>query len=155
MPKLYHLHRTQKLPINLEEAWDFFSSPKNLAKITPDDMGFEITSDYQEEEIYAGKLISYNITPLFGIPMKWLTEITHTRKPFYFVDEQRSGPYALWHHEHHFREIENGVEMTDRLFYQMPLGMLGSFVHTLIVKKRIEYIFDYRYSILEQLYGKY
>ncbi|HKJ32579.1 MAG TPA: SRPBCC family protein [Balneolales bacterium] len=154
MSKLYHLYREQQLPISMDEAWGFFSSPKNLAKITPDDMGFEITSDFEDEEIYPGKLISYNITPIFGISMTWLTEITQAQKPYYFVDEQRSGPYAMWHHEHHFREINDGIEMRDRLYYQMPFGFLGSTVHSLIVRKRIEHIFDYRYSVLEQNYGK-
>lgn len=154
MSKLYSLYRNQRLPISIEEAWSFFSAPLNLAKITPNDMGFEVTSNFQKEEIYEGKIITYRITPLFHIPMQWITEITHVKTPYYFVDEQRSGPYAMWHHEHHFHEIDGGIEMNDRLYYQIPLGPFGSIIHQLIVRKRIEQIFDYRYLILKQLFGK-
>jgi ligand-binding SRPBCC domain-containing protein len=154
MTKLYTLERVQRLPVSLKEAWAFFSSPKNLSDITPDYMGFGIISGNEDVEIYPGMIITYRITPLLGIPMKWVTEISHADRPHYFVDEQRIGPYSLWHHEHHFREIEGGVEMTDRLFYQMPYGLVGKCIHYMIVGRRVKHIFDYRYSILEEKFGK-
>jgi ligand-binding SRPBCC domain-containing protein len=153
MKKLYTLERVQRLPVSIEEAWAFFSAPKNLADITPVYMGFWIISGNEDVEIYPGMIITYRITPLLGIPVKWVTEITHADKPHLFVDEQRSGPYSLWHHEHHFMEIEGGVEMTDRLYYQMPYGLLGKCIHSILVGRRIQYIFDYRYSILEEKFG--
>jgi len=149
MTNLYTLERVQRLPVSLEEAWAFFSAPKNLADITPDYMGFEVISGNKDVEIYPGMIITYRITPLLGIPVKWVTEITHANRPLFFVDEQRVGPYSLWHHEHHFRVIDGGIEMTDRLTYQMPYGFIGQIVHFLIVSRRIKYIFDYRYSILK------
>lgn len=149
----YSIKRTQHLPISLNQAWDFFSSPNNLAKITPPDMGFIITSDKKDgEKMYAGQIITYIIKPMLGIPVKWMTEITHVKEGEYFIDEQRFGPYKLWHHRHSFKQTPNGVEMHDEVNYVLPMGFLGSIAHWLFVKKRIEHIFDYRTKVLETMF---
>ncbi|MDW8295856.1 MAG: SRPBCC family protein [Raineya sp.] len=151
---MYQLYRKQVLPISLEEAWEFFSSPFNLKKITPPDMGFEVKLISPEQKMYAGMIIAYKVRPLLGIPVNWVTEITQVREPYFFVDEQRFGPYSFWHHQHHFREVAEGVEMEDLVSYKIPLGILGKFANWLFVRKRLEYIFDYRYKVLEQIFPK-
>ncbi len=146
----------QRLPIGLNEAWNFFSSPANLKLITPPHMGFQIISGYHKnDQMYAGMIITYKVKPLLGIPITWVTEITHVREHHYFVDEQRFGPYAFWHHQHFFKEVEGGVEMTDLLHYKMPLGIIGAFANTLLTKRQIKAIFNYRYQKLEHLFGKW
>ena len=149
------LERTQYLPISLAEAWDFFSSPHNLAKITPPSMGFEVLSDSNEQKAYAGQIITYYVKPILGIKLFWMTEITHLVDYKYFVDEQRFGPYSFWHHTHFFKEIAGGVEMRDQVHYKLPFGFLGDIVHQLFVKKQLHDIFDFRYKFLEKQYGKY
>jgi len=153
--KFYTIKSTQKLPISLEEAWDFFSTPNNLQKITPASMNFKITSDQKDgERMYQGQIITYVLTPLFGIPIKWMTEITHVVHHDYFVDEQRFGPYKLWHHRHSFKRIDSGVEMTDEVNYVLPFGVLGTMAHYLFLRKKIESIFVHRTKILEDLFKK-
>ncbi len=149
----YSIKSTQHLPITLEEAWEFFSSPNNLAKITPPDMGFVITSDKKDgEKMYAGQIITYIIKPMLNIPVKWMTEITHVKEGEYFIDEQRFGPYKLWHHRHSFKKTVNGVEMNDEVNYVLPMGILGTIAHKLFIRKRIEYIFEYRTQVLNKLF---
>jgi len=116
---MHQLKKVQKLPINLQTAWDFFSSPKNLVTITPDELGFTILSELPEK-MYPGLFIKYKVTPLLGIPLTWVTEITHVEELQFFVDEQRVGPYSIWHHQHFFKEIPGGVEMTDIVDYKLP-----------------------------------
>ena len=151
---MYQLKRVQNLPISIEKAWDFFSSPKNLATITPDELDFQIKSDLPEK-MYPGMFIKYTVRPLLGIPMTWVTEITQINKPHFFIDEQRVGPYAIWHHQHFFKEISGGVEMTDIVDYQLPLAPFGNFMHPLLITGKLNQIFDYRWEKLEQLFGKY
>lgn len=152
---VYTLERVQQLPISLEEAWAFFSSPANLKVITPPEMGFDILSGARwVKQMYPGQVIAYTVRPLWNIPMHWLTEITQVKEGEYFIDEQRSGPYALWHHQHHFRSIPGGVEMTDLLHYKLPLGLLGRLAHFLFVGKRVAEIFDFREEILEKRFGR-
>ena len=146
--KIYNLTRTQELPISLEAAWDFFSSPANLKKITPDKMGFDIISKGSDQPMYPGMIIRYIVRPTLNIPIHWVTEITHVHKPYYFVDEQRFGPYAFWHHQHRFKATDNGVLMEDEVNYGLPLGVLGSFAHWLFVKRQLHDIFDHRYETL-------
>lgn len=144
---------TQVLPIDLETAWKFFSSPKNLNEITPEDMTFKITSDVPEE-MYEGLFITYKISPFLGIQMDWCTEITHIKDQSFFVDEQRKGPYNIWHHEHHFEKVPEGVLMTDILHYDIGMSFLGSIAGALFVHKKVESIFTYRYQKLETLFPK-
>lgn len=153
--KVYQLKREQYLPISLAEAWDFFSSPRNLKDITPPDMGFDIVLIEESKAMYPGMIVGYVVRPLWGIPMRWLTEITHVQAPHYFVDEQRFGPYALWHHQHWFEEVEGGVKMTDLVHYALPMGVLGRLAHALFVRKRLEQIFDYRFRTLERRFGSW
>jgi len=149
---MHTLERIQRLPISVEEAWNFFQSPGNLATITPDCMGFNIMSEVPEQ-MYPGLFIDYKVSPLLGIKMNWTTEITHVDGPKYFVDEQRVGPYSIWHHEHHFKAIPGGVEMLDRVSYKIPLGILGKMAHPIIVRPKLEEIFDYRFKKVEELFG--
>jgi ligand-binding SRPBCC domain-containing protein len=151
---LYQIKSIQRLPISLEQAWEFFSSPYNLEEITPADMSFHILSEVKGVKMYPGMIIHYYVTPLLGIKMEWVTEITHVQELKYFVDEQRFGPYAMWHHQHHFKEIPGGVEMTDIVDYKLPLGILGSFAHWLFVKKKLDSVFQFRSQILEKRFGK-
>ena len=138
----------------MQKAWDFLSDPKNLKTITPDYMGFDIRSG-ADRKMFPGQIIQYILTPIFGIPFRWVTEITHVEKGHYFVDEQRFGPYTFWHHKHFIKEIPNGVQMTDIVDYKLPLGFLGRFAHWLFVKKKVKSIFDYREQKLESIFGKY
>ncbi len=150
--KIYTLSKKQFLPITLAQAWDFFSSPVNLKKITPEYMGFEITSDLGDGKMYPGQIISYVVTPVLGIPMSWTTEITHVVDQKYFVDEQRFGPYSFWHHQHWFKAVDGGVEMTDIVKYGLPLGFLGQIANTLFVKSKLQEIFDYREKVVDKYF---
>ena len=152
--KIYRLETVQNLPISQKEAWDFLSNPKNLKTITPDYMGFEILSG-AADQMYAGQIIQYIVTPVFGIPTKWVTEITHVQEGAYFVDEQRFGPYDLWHHKHFINPIKNGVEMIDIVDYKLPLGFLGRIAHPLFVAPKLNEIFEYRKNALTALFGPY
>jgi len=150
--KIYTLHAKQNLPISREQAWQFLSDPKNLKVITPDYMGFNIQSG-ADRTMYAGQIIEYIVTPILGIKNRWVTEITHVVDQEYFVDEQRFGPYALWHHKHFIKEIEGGVEMEDLLHYKLPFGYLGQLAHPFLVKPKLDEIFEYRKNKLVELFG--
>ncbi|SDH30164.1 SRPBCC family protein [Winogradskyella thalassocola] len=152
--KIYTLHKKQKLPISVEQAWEFLSSPANLKVITPDYMGFNILSG-ADKPMFPGQIIQYIVTPVLGIKTKWVTEITHVKDHEYFVDEQRFGPYALWHHKHFIKEIDGGVEMEDIIDYKLPMGILGQLVHPFLVQPKLEEIFNYRTQKLEALFGAY
>lgn len=135
------------LNASMESVWDFFSSPANLKKITPSSMGFDILTG-GEGKMYAGQLISYRVKPIAGIPMKWVTEITQVQPKQFFVDEQRFGPYRMWHHEHHFKQLDQGVEMTDIVSYVVPFGFFGTIANKLFVRKKVEGIFEYRSKVI-------
>jgi ligand-binding SRPBCC domain-containing protein len=141
----------QFLPISLDEAWDFFSTPRNLERITPDDMRFIIKS-MPEGEMYSGMIISYKVTPLLGIKLNWVTEITHVEKKRFFIDNQKSGPFKMWHHQHQFKEAPGGVEMTDIVTYAAPFGIIGRVAEWLTVDKKVRNIFEHRKQVLEQLF---
>lgn len=151
----YQLHKTQKVNCSLDELWDFISSPKNLKEITPDYMGFDITSKDTPEKMYPGMIITYKVSPLLGIKTNWMTEITQVHDKSFFVDEQRIGPYKLWHHQHFVEEIEDGVLMRDIVTYQPPFGVLGAIMNTLVIRKKLEEIFAYRWKAVEEKYGVY
>ena len=149
----HSIKTVQKIPISLDKAWDFFSNPANLQAITPDNMGFKVISQHHGDIMYAGQIIEYTVKPVLGIPLYWMTEITQVKDKAYFIDEQRFGPYSLWHHQHHFKTIEGGVEMTDIIHYKNPGWFLGILANELFVKKQLQGIFDYRYKKTEELFG--
>lgn len=149
---MYQYKAEQFLPISVRKAWDFFSSPKNLSVITPPEMDFKILTQLDDKEIYDGLLIDYTVKPMFGIPMHWQTKIINVKSLEVFADTQLKGPYKLWHHTHTFIEKDGGVLMTDIVNYELPFGILGDWVHSLIVRKKIESIFAYRKQVLEKLF---
>lgn len=148
----YQLRSEMQMNASIEEIWDFISSPKNLSKITPDYMGFDITSENLPEKMYPGMIISYKVSPLLGIKTTWVTEITHVEDLKYFVDEQRVGPYKMWHHEHILEANDNGCKMTDIVSYAPPFGLLGRIAKTLVIGKKLNEIFDYRRKVLMEIY---
>lgn len=152
MSKVYSFKAIQLIPTDINTAWDFFSNPSKLQDITPTDLSFTITSQQQGDKIYAGQIIEYTLRPLFGIPVYWMTEITHVEDKKYFVDEQRFGPYSLWHHQHHFKEVNGGVEMTDIVHYKIPFWFVGDIAHHLFVGRKLKQIFDYRYTKVEEMF---
>lgn len=149
---MHRLTTIQTLPISLEKAWDFFSNPSNLSKITPKEMNLIPTSALPETT-YPGMLITYKVKPLLGIPMLWVTEITHVRDMAFFVDEQRLGPYRIWHHQHHFKAVKGGVEMTDIVDYRVPFGPIGLLLQKLFIGKKVAGIFEFRHQRLVELFG--
>lgn len=151
--KIYSIERSVVIPSSLEEVWSFFSTPQNLNEITPASMSFEILTDVSKLKTYAGLLIQYKIRPFANIPFKWVTEITHCQEQVFFVDEQRFGPYAFWHHQHHFKAVEGGVEMRDIVHYALPFGWIGRAVHTLFIRAQVESIFTYRESVIQQKFN--
>lgn len=153
MSKIYSLKTVQRLPISIEEAWDFFSRPSNLAFITPPALGFQVISQHHGEQMYAGQVIEYKVRPILNIPLYWMTEITHVSDRKYFIDEQRFGPYSLWHHQHHFQEIDGGVEMTDIVHYKLPFWFLGDLAKILFVEKQLNEIFRFRKEVVEKKFG--
>ncbi|WP_417357353.1 SRPBCC family protein [Flavobacterium sp.] len=151
---MYTLHKTQKIPVSLNEAWNFISTPKNLAVITPPSMGF-VTLSGDDKDMFAGQIIHYHVSPLLGLKMEWVTEITHVEDKHFFVDEQRFGPYKFWHHKHFLKEIPGGVEMEDIIHYKLPMGILGKMVQPFMVKPKLEEIFEYRKNKLIELFGEF
>lgn len=151
----YSLKTIQNIPVDIDTAWDFFSSPANLQNITPPEMGFKIISQHHGGKMYPGQIIEYKVKPIPGISIYWMTEITHVEGKKYFVDEQRFGPYQLWHHQHHFKQINSGVEMTDMVHYRNPLGFLGNIANAVFVEKQLRKIFEYRFQKVEELFGKW
>lgn len=151
--KIFKIHTKQKLPITIEEGWGFLSNPKNLSCITPNYMKFKIT-DCDFKPVYQGQIIQYTVRPLLNIPLKWVTEITHVVNENYFVDEQRFGPYSLWHHKHFLREIDGGIEMEDIIHYKIPLGFIGEFLNFLFIKNQLKEIFEYRKNKLIEIFGE-
>ena len=149
----YQFHQQQIIPATIDEVWDFISSPANLKEITPDYMGFDITSGDLPEKMYEGMIISYKVAPLLGIKTTWVTEITHIRDKEYFVDEQRVGPYTLWHHQHFIESTEAGVLMKDIVSYEPPLRFLGAIANWLMVRKKLKEIFDYRTEAIIRRFG--
>ena len=148
------LFYSQKLPISLDEAWDFLSSPNNLKLITPESMNFKII-DWDKKKAYPGQIIQYTLNPGFGVKMKWVTEITQVKENSYFIDEQRFGPYSFWHHKHFIKKIDNGVLMEDIIHYKIPFGFLGRILNTIYVQNKLKKIFRYRENKLNEIFGNY
>ena len=154
--KPYQLEFQQNLPISVSKAWDFFSSPVNLAKITPKEMAFTITSNPEHfKSMYPGTIITYKVSPIWGIQLDWMTEITQVEHEKYFIDEQRFGPYKFWHHQHHFKAIEGGTEMTDILTYGLPMGIFGRIANRIFVADKLQQIFEFRKQKVMELFGDY
>jgi ligand-binding SRPBCC domain-containing protein len=149
---MYQYTSRQELAISMEQAWTFLSDPKNLKRITPDYMGFDIISG-AERKMFPGQIIQYRLTPILGIPFRWVTEITHVQEGEFFVDEQRFGPYTFWHHKHFINKTENGVVMEDIVDYKLPLGPLGWLAHVLFVRAKVKQIFDYREKALNEIFN--
>ena len=148
----YRLQRCQHLPVSAAHAWRFFSSPLNLSAITPAWLNL-VPVGKVPDRMFPGMVIRYRVTPLFGIPVTWISEITHVDPPHSFVDEQRLGPYRYWHHRHRFRAVNGGVEIIDTISYGLKYGTLGMLLHRLFVRRRLEEIFDFRQQALEQLFA--
>lgn len=150
----YQLIKKQHLKTDLNTIWDFVSSPRNLKEITPDYMLFKITSKELKEKMYPGMIISYKVSPVLNLKINWVTEITQVKEKQFFIDEQRLGPYKMWHHQHFFEEDANGVLMTDIVTYIPPFGVLGDIANQLFIKKQLEDIFNYRFKVLEKKYNQ-
>ena len=150
MSKVYSFKTVQTIPCSLEKAWDFFSNPANLSEITPKELKFTTVSKYHGDKMYPGQIIEYKVHPVLGIPLYWMTEITHVEQHKYFVDEQRYGPYRLWHHQHHFKEVPGGTEMTDIVHYKLPFWFFGDIANALMVRRQLREIFDYRFKVVEK-----
>lgn len=150
----FQLKKTQFLNTDIDTIWDFASSPKNLKEITPDYMLFDITSEGLPEKMYPGMIITYEVSPLLNIKMKWVTEITQVVEKKFFIDEQRIGPYSLWHHQHFFEEKDEGVLMTDIVTYKPPFGLLGDIANSLFIEKQLEEIFQYRWDAMDKKFNK-
>ncbi len=149
----YQFSQTQKIPANTEAVWEFISNPDNLKEITPPYLDFKVTGKSGSNKMYAGMIITYTVKPLLGIPLKWMTEITQVKDQEYFVDEQRVGPYKMWHHQHKISNIDGGVLMTDIITYIPPFGFLGSWANSLIIKNQLKKIFDYRTVAIDNKFG--
>lgn len=145
--------RKQILKSDLTTVWEFICSPSNLEKITPKSMSFNITSHNKDEEMYAGMIITYKVTPVLNIPMNWMTEITQVKEKKFFVDEQRQGPYKMWHHQHLLEEVKEGILMTDIITYIPPFGFIGKIANFIFIQKKINQIFNYRYQALEKKFN--
>jgi ligand-binding SRPBCC domain-containing protein len=149
---IYTLISKQQLTVGIEVAWNFFSNPDNLSKITPDHMGFDVTSG-ETPKMYQGQIISYKIGILPLIKVHWVTEITHVSDRKHFVDEQRFGPYRMWHHEHFFEENELGVMMTDKVSYKIPFGIIGIIANKFFIKKQLINIFTFRFNKMNEIFN--
>ena len=150
---IYTLEAEQELPISLDRAWDYFSSPENLSEITPPKMQFKITSKV-DKKAYQGQIITYKVVPFLSIKANWVTEITSVKEREFFIDEQRFGPYKMWHHEHFFEELPNGnTLMKDKISYKIPFGFLGSIAQVLLVKSQLTQIFTYRKKVLDSMFS--
>lgn len=149
----YQFIHEQLFRASVADMWSFISAPKNLKEITPDYMGFEVTTPYLSEKMYAGMIISYKVSPVLNFKVDWVTEITHVKENEFFVDEQRIGPYKLWHHQHHLIQMQEGVLMRDIVTYQPPFGILGALANKLLISKKLNEIFNYRKIVLEKKFG--
>ncbi len=150
--KVFTLNKEILLPIPIKQAWSFFSNPVNLKKITPPEMNFDIISGDLPEKIFSGLMIQYSVSPLKGIKVNWLSEIKHVNEPYSFIDEQRSGPYSFWYHQHSFEEMGSNTRMTDLVYYSLPFYMIGSIANSFFVKKKLDHIFNYRTKAIADLF---
>ncbi|MBA2612151.1 MAG: SRPBCC family protein [Bacteroidetes bacterium] len=153
---MLHVIKTKQfINSDINTVWDFMSSPSNLKVITPEYMNFTIIDENaKSEKMFQGQIIEYTVSPVLGIALNWVTEITHVEDKNYFVDEQRFGPYSFWHHKHFIKQVTGGVEMIDIVHYKLPFGFIGKLLNGLFVKKQLKKIFDYRHKKIEELFNK-
>lgn len=151
--KLYRLQRVQRLPVSVETAWAFFSDPRNLQRITPPSLDLRLRSGFETGVMYPGMILVFRVRPFLGLPVTWVTEITHVDEPRLFVDEQRFGPYRFWHHKHLFRPVSGGVEMEDLVDYALPPVPFPGIANRFLVGAKLVEIFDFRRHVLEELFG--
>jgi len=149
---LYRFEHTQIIPLTLEDSWRFFTNPRNLSELTPAAMNFRHRFEPDAERVYPGMILAYSLTPMAGIPVNWVTEITHVEPLVRFIDEQKSGPFSMWHHIHEFSEVPEGTKIHDTLYYSLPFSFLGQFAHSLFVKNQIENIFRYRSKRMKEIF---
>ena len=152
---VHTIYTVQNIPAAIGEVWSFFSDPANLAKITPPELSFKTLTDTGSTKIHKGQMIEYIVKPLFGVPLKWKTEILDVVENTMFIDLQRKGPYLLWKHQHDFKEIPGGTEMIDTVQYQLPFHVLGIWMHRWLIRKKLKQIFEFRYQKVEELFGKW
>lgn len=153
MSRMYSIQCVQHIPASIEDTWKFFSDPSNLKKITPKKLDFVVLGENNQRQLYAGQIIEYKIRPVLGIPVYWMTEITHIKEPLYFIDEQRHGPYSFWHHQHFFEAVEDGVIMKDLVHYKIPFSFIGDIANKLFVRKQLKMIFSFRFAIIANVFG--
>ncbi|MEO6901678.1 MAG: SRPBCC family protein [Bacteroidia bacterium] len=151
---LHTLQTHQLIKSDIKTVWEFMSSPKNLAIITPDYMGFEMINNIDTGKMYTGQIIEYYVKPIMNIKLYWVTEITHVKENEFFIDEQRFGPYAFWHHKHFLKEVPEGIEMYDLVHYKLPFGFIGKMANALFVKKQLKEVFDYRFKKVEEIFNQ-
>lgn len=149
---LHSIHKKQLIKSNITQLWNFISDPSNLVIITPPEMNFKVLSELKDKKMHPGQIIEYQVSPLLGLKMHWVTEITHVKTEAYFVDEQRFGPYSFWHHQHSLKETPQGIEMVDDIHYKIPMGPFGRLVNKLFISKKLERIFEYRKKKLDELF---
>ena len=152
---IHSIKCTQKIPAGLEQVWDFYANHANLQTITPANMKFKVISQNKAEKLHSGQIIEYQVRPILNLPLYWMTEIKNVTAPTYFMDEQRKGPYSIWQHQHIFRTIEGGTEMTDLVLYQVPLGPVGELANSVLVKRKLRNIFEFRFKKMEEIFGKW
>lgn len=150
---LHHIELTQLIKHDIDEVWNFMSSPKNLAAITPEYMHFEILSDLGDGKMHQGQIIEYYVRPILNLKLHWVTEITHVKEKAFFVDEQRFGPYTFWHHKHSFKQTNEGVLMTDTIHYKLPLGLIGKLANSIFVRQQLNQVFQYRHDVLDKRFN--
>lgn len=152
MGRIHQLSRTQQLHRPLPEVFAFFSDASNLEALTPPFLRFRILTP-MPLEMRAGARLSYQLS-LCGVPMRWSSRITDWQPGKRFVDEQESGPYALWRHTHEFEARGTSTSMRDVVDYSEPLGPLGTVAHVLVVRRTLDRIFDFRRDAIRRLLGR-
>jgi ligand-binding SRPBCC domain-containing protein len=150
---LYTLYAKQIVDKQIDFLWDFFSKPSNLNKLTPEDVEFKIISG-KSDDFYEGKIISYKIKPFKLVTLNWITEISKVKEESYFIDKQISGPYKMWHHEHHFKSNNDGTtEIIDKVKYKIPFYILGRISHKIFIKRKLIKIFNFRQKKINELFN--
>jgi ligand-binding SRPBCC domain-containing protein len=152
--KIYSFKQTQQIQASLESVWNFFSTPDNLNHITPASMNFKTLLMTGGKAMYSGQLISYKLSPFPFLRVRWTTEIKNVVPLKSFVDDQLFGPFALWHHQHFFKENNGGCEMIDEVSYALPFGLLGRAVNYFLIENQVKKIFKHREEAVSKIFQK-